>query len=53
MKNVVWCAVALEVAKNIGCARFVQVGTMEEAFTEKYLELDHHKDTQYNRHVIY
>jgi nucleoside-diphosphate-sugar epimerase len=26
---------------------------MEEAFTEKYLELDHHKNTEYNRHVIY
>jgi len=26
---------------------------MEEAFTQKYLKLDHHKDNQYNRHVIY
>lgn len=53
MKNVVWCTSALEVAKKIGCTRFIQVGTMEEAFTKQYLELDYHKDQQYNRHVIY
>lgn len=53
MKNVVWSVAALEVAKKIGCSRFIQVGTMEEAFTEKYLELDSHKNSQFNRHVIY
>ena len=53
LRNVVWCASALDVAKRIGCTRFIQVGTMEEAFTEKYLELDHYRDNQYNRHVIY
>jgi nucleoside-diphosphate-sugar epimerase len=26
---------------------------MEEAFTYSYLKLDHHKNNQYNRHVIY
>lgn len=53
MKNVAWSVSALEVSKKIGCRRFIQVGTMEEAFTQKYLELDSRKDTQYNRHVIY
>ncbi|MBS0617798.1 MAG: NAD(P)-dependent oxidoreductase [Spirochaetes bacterium] len=53
MENVYWSASALEVASRIGCSRFIQVGTMEEAFTEKYLELNHPKDHQYNRHVIY
>ena len=53
MRNVVWSVSALEVASKIGCSRFIQVGTMEEAFTQKYLELDHCKDNQYNRHVIY
>jgi len=53
MQNIVWCASAIEVAKHIGCCRFIQIGTMEEAFTEKYLELDHYKDKHYNRHVIY
>lgn len=53
MRNVDWSVAALEMAQKIGCSRFIQVGTMEEAFTHKYLELDHHKDSQYNRHVIY
>ena len=53
MRNVVWSLSALEVASKIGCSRFIQVGTMEEAFTQKYLELDHRKNNQYNRHVIY
>jgi nucleoside-diphosphate-sugar epimerase len=53
MKNVVWGVSALKIAKKIGCTRFIQVGTMEEAFTKKYLELDYKKNNQYNRHVIY
>lgn len=53
MKNVAWSVSAMEIAKKIGCTRFIHVGTMEEAFTEKYLELDYHKNNQYNRHVIY
>lgn len=53
MKNVIWTVKALEVANEIGCDRFIQVGTMEEAFTYKYLELNHHTNKEYNRHVIY
>jgi len=53
MKNVTWTVNALEVANEIGCEKFIQVGTMEEAFTYKYLELDYHKNKEYNRHVIY
>ena len=53
MENVGWCIAALEVSVEIGCSRFIQVGTMEEAFTYSYLKLDHHKNNQYNRHVIY
>jgi len=53
MKNAARSVSALEVAQEIGCTRLIHVGTMEEAFTEKYLELDHHKNSQYNRHVIY
>ena len=51
--NVDQAVCALEVSKQIGCNLFVHIGTMEEAFTQKYLELDHNVDTQYNRHVIY
>ena len=53
MQNVAWCVNALEISEKIGCSRFIQVGTMEEAFTHKYITLDHHKNNQYNRHVIY
>lgn len=53
MKNVVWSVNALEAAVEIGCKRFIQIGTMEEAFTYKYFELNHHTDSQYNRHVVY
>lgn len=53
MLNVAWCMNALDVAVAIGCDRFIQVGTMEEAFTHKYLKLDYSKSDKYNRHVIY
>lgn len=53
LRNVPQAVIALEVANQIGCSRFIHVGTMEEAFTQKYLELDHHQHSYYNRHVIY
>lgn len=53
IKNVSWSVTALEESVKIGCSRFIQVGTMEEAFTNKYLLLDHNKNNQYNRHVVY
>lgn len=51
--NVAQSIKALEVAANLGCSKFVHIGTMEEAFTYKYLELDYKKNSEYNRHVIY
>ena len=53
LRNVKESVAALETAYKIGCSRFIQVGTMEEAFTQRYLELDHHQHSYYNRHVIY
>ena len=53
LHNVAWSVRALEIASEIGCSRFIQVGTMEEAFTEKYLDLDFQTNSEYNRHVIY
>ena len=53
MKNVSWSLSALEIANKLKCSKFVHIGTMEEAFTLKYLYLDHSKDSYYNRHVIY
>lgn len=53
IKNVSWSVSALEISKDIGCIKFIQIGTMEEAFTHRYLELDYRKNSEYNRHVIY
>ena len=41
------------VADELGCSSFIQIGTMEEAFAEKYLSLKHNETSVYNRHLIY
>ena len=43
LMNVSWCVKALKIANDLGCKTFIQVGTMEEAFTKKYLALDYKK----------
>jgi nucleoside-diphosphate-sugar epimerase len=53
MRNVPEALEALKVANLLGCKKFLQIGTMEEAFTNKYLGLDFHKNNEYNRHVVY
>ncbi len=53
MQNVIWTANAFKVADTLGCIKFLQIGTMEEAFTYKYLDLDYKKNNEYNRHVVY
>jgi nucleoside-diphosphate-sugar epimerase len=53
LNNVIWSVNALAAASEVGCKKFIQVGTMEEAFTYKYFELNHHLHSNYNRHVIY
>ena len=51
--NVNWSIAALETATKLGCRRFVHIGTMEELFAEKYLDLNYKTDFYWNRHVIY
>jgi nucleoside-diphosphate-sugar epimerase len=53
LRNVSQSVAALETASKLGCSRFIQIGTMEEAFTQRYLELDHQQHSFYNRHVVY
>ena len=53
MKNVTQSVNAYKVADALGCSKFVHVGTMEEAFGDAYLKLDHHINKEYNRHVVY
>ncbi|EAI4828506.1 NAD(P)-dependent oxidoreductase [Campylobacter lari] len=51
--NISYTIEAFLSAEKIGCKKFIHVGTMEEAFTEPYLDLDYHECSYYNRHVIY
>lgn len=53
LKNVIWTNAALNVSEKIGIKKFIFVGTMEEEFTKKYLNLNYKEDSFYNRHVIY
>ena len=53
LKNVSWSVSAMTAAKELKCDRFVHIGTMEEAFTSKYINLDYHINNEYNRHVVY
>ncbi len=52
-RNVVWSVNAVRTAKILNCKKFIHIGSMEEAFTTKYLALDHNVNSEYNRHVIY
>lgn len=53
LANVQWSLNAYNSALKLKCNKFIHVGTMEEGFTKKYLELDYRKDDKYNRHIIY
>ena len=53
LNNAIYAVNAYEVADYFKCKKFVHVGTMEEAFADEYLNMNHHKNNEYNRHVIY
>lgn len=53
LNNVIWSANSVNAASKLNCKKFVHVGTMEEAFASRYLNLDYKKNSQYNRHVIH
>lgn len=52
-QNVVNSMNAFKTAEKLHCLKFIQVGTMEEAFAEAYLQLSYHNCNYYNRHLIY
>lgn len=52
-RNVAQSCFALEAAAELGCKKFIHVGTMEEPIAENYLWLDHRRNTEFNRHVVY
>lgn len=49
-KNAIYCAWAVSAAKRLGCSKFVNAGTMEETFAERYLrgEVEHPNTSQIN-----
>lgn len=53
LKNVSTSYQAFDVAIQIGCKKFIQIGTMEELFALKYLNLDYKNEMKTNRHIIY
>ena len=53
MKNVTRTVNAMVAAKAMGCTTFFHLGSMEEVFTEEYLNLDYKTNSEYNRHVVY
>lgn len=53
LRNVSESLDALDIACEIGCRKFIQIGTMEEVFALKYLEEDHRQLSRKNRHIVY
>jgi nucleoside-diphosphate-sugar epimerase len=53
LANVEWSLNAYNSALKLNCIKFIHVGTMEEGFARKYLELDYKSNNEYNRHLIY
>ena len=45
LKNAVHAAIAVKTAKEIGCSKFVNVGTLEETYVERHLQ---NKNLPYN-----
>lgn len=47
LKNVSYSANAIKIAKKLGCIKFINSGSMEETFTEKYLD-NNWKNSEYH-----
>ena len=53
LKNVIWSLDSFMASTKLKSKKFIFVGTMEEFFTKKYLDLDYNKHSYFNRHVVY
>lgn len=53
LRNVTYSANAIVVAKMLGCIKFVNSGTIEETFVEKYLEHDWQNKSYHSTQGIY
>lgn len=53
LKNVTYAANSVAIAKLIGCVKFVNIGSMEETFVEKYLEFNLQNQEYHSGQDIY
>lgn len=53
VKNVTYAAKSVAIAKQIGCVKFVNTGSMEETFIEKYLEFNWQNQKYHSGQDIY
>ena len=53
LKNVTYSTNAVLAANELGCTKFVNVGSQEETFTQKYLKLDWGKKDYHSEQGIY
>ncbi len=53
IKNITFCSKVVETAKEIGCKKFVNAGSMEETFAERYLASDVFKGDYHSSQGIY
>jgi nucleoside-diphosphate-sugar epimerase len=52
-RNIATTIECYEMAVRLEASRFLFCGSMEEAFAQQYTFLDYHRDSLYNRHVVY
>ena len=53
IKNITYSAKSVIAAKKIGCTKFINVGTMEETFMEKFLDFDWKNKNYHSGQDIY
>ena len=53
LKNVTYSANSVAIAKQIGCVKFVNIGSMEETFVDKYLEFNWQNQEYHSGQDIY
>lgn len=53
IKNITYSAKSVIAAKKVGCKKFINVGTLEETFVEKYLDIDWQNKKYHSGQDIY
>ena len=53
LKNVTYASNSVAIAKQIGCVKFINIGSMEETFVDKYLEFNWQNQEYHSGQDIY